>query len=792
MRFRPADTAPPTVLPRVPGITYHGGPIMLGTTKIYYIYYGNWAAELLGRTILQDFASSIGGSPYYAINTGYYDFAARNVSDGVVFGGFTTDNYSQGLTAVIGEVRAQNIVSLAITGGGLPNDPNGIYFVLTSPDVVESSGFCGYHNSITVGPNDIKYAVVGNKATQNLSSCAPQTLSSPNSNPPIDAMVNVIAHELGEVVTDPNLNAWFDSYNNENGDKCEWTFGHTYTAPNGSKANMVLGARNYMIQQNWVNSFGGYCALNLTVPALTSVDPGIMPIGSVLQVTITGFNLSGATINPLAGITISNLVTSSQLMTATFTVAAGALPGLRILSVTTGSGISNDLSFTVGPPAPVLTSITPPSGTRGLSVPVTLFGSNLGGATINAGGGISVSGAVPTATQITAILNIPANAPPGPTSINVTGPGGTSNSISFTIESVSGPPVLFSVNPPSGQQGTTFSVVITGNNFSSPAEILMLDSSGVSVSGITVVNSSLMNATFTVSNFAGRRNSFTVRTALGLSNSLNFDVLPGVPNPVPTLTSISPPTIGQGQSAMVTLSGFNLSGASINPIPGVTISAVSATATQMTALFTIGAATPLGTKSVNVTNANGPSNAVTFQVTLAGITLTSISPPSGPPGANVTVTLFGNNLTGATINAIAGVTITGPVVSATQIIATFNISPGAASGARSVTVTAGGNTSNSVEFTVAGAGPLLSSISPNTARAGTSLVVLFSGTGLAGATVTPIPGITITNVVSSATAIAATFDISVGATPGVVNATVTGTSVSNGVPFTIEPLRDRR
>ena len=75
-------------------------------------------------------------------------------------------------------------------------------------------------------------------------------------------MVSVVAHELEEAVTDPNLNAWYDNRGYENADKCAWTFGTTYNATNGSKANMNLGGRDYLIQRNWVNASGGYCSIS--------------------------------------------------------------------------------------------------------------------------------------------------------------------------------------------------------------------------------------------------------------------------------------------------------------------------------------------------------------------------------------------------------------------------------------------------------------------------------------------------------------------------------------------------
>ena len=83
-------------------------------------------------------------------------------------------------------------------------------------------------------------------------------------------MASIIAHELEEAVTDPDLNAWYDRRGYENADKCAWTFGATSTAGNGSKYNVTLTnatvnpavVRNYLIQQNWVNSGNGFCAMS--------------------------------------------------------------------------------------------------------------------------------------------------------------------------------------------------------------------------------------------------------------------------------------------------------------------------------------------------------------------------------------------------------------------------------------------------------------------------------------------------------------------------------------------------
>jgi len=203
------------------GISYHGGPVILGTVNVYYIWYGNWSGNT-AVGIRTDLANSIGGSPYFNINSGYYQSSTTKlyVANSVAYGGSTTDNYSSGKSLSDSAIRG--VVSDAITSARLPNDTNGVYFVLTSADVT---------------------------ATLRLGA---------------DGMASIISHELEESATDPVFNGWYDSRGAENADKCAWTFGSTYTAANGATANMKLNtaksSRDWLIQQNWVNASPGFCA----------------------------------------------------------------------------------------------------------------------------------------------------------------------------------------------------------------------------------------------------------------------------------------------------------------------------------------------------------------------------------------------------------------------------------------------------------------------------------------------------------------------------------------------------
>jgi hypothetical protein len=232
-------------------ISYHGGPVMTSTQDIYYIWYGNWSGNS-ATTILADFMNNLGGSPYYNINTTYKNGSNVAVPNSISLSGVTTTSAYLGTS--LSDAQIQQVVKDTINSGvfGAAN-PNAIYFVLTSADVTASSGFCtqycGWHTHATINGVDVKYSFVGNP-DRCISSCAAQT-TGPNGNAGADGMASIIAHELEEAASDPDLNAWYDRRGYENADKCAWTFGAEYTTSNGAKANMKLGTRDYLIQRNW-------------------------------------------------------------------------------------------------------------------------------------------------------------------------------------------------------------------------------------------------------------------------------------------------------------------------------------------------------------------------------------------------------------------------------------------------------------------------------------------------------------------------------------------------------------
>lgn len=241
-------------------ITSHGGPVMAGAPDVHLIWYGNWnqangSDNAAGQAIVRDFMATVGGSNYLKINTlagGYTGSGSTAVSGNIGNVREANVGYLNGKTR-LRDADIQTIVANYVNGAG-GAQANAVYFVLTSSDVNETSGFCtkycGWHTKGSIGglPN-VKYSFVGN-ANRCLSGCAAQTVG-PNGNAGVDGMVSVVAHELEETLSDPELNAWYDASGAENADKCAWTFGGAQAqTATGAWYNMTLGSRKFLIQRN--------------------------------------------------------------------------------------------------------------------------------------------------------------------------------------------------------------------------------------------------------------------------------------------------------------------------------------------------------------------------------------------------------------------------------------------------------------------------------------------------------------------------------------------------------------
>jgi phosphate-induced protein 1 len=241
-------------------VDYHGGPVMVDVQNIYFVWYGNWTADpasVTNQEILSWVPSDFCGQPYTTMWRAYTDYLGNAPLGCIVFGGGPVDAYSHGASlsdADVADVVRQNLIS-----GKLPQDPKGIYVVVSSADVQETSGFgttyCAWHGRFDHNGAPVRFGFLG-LPDRNPTNCAPNGMG-PNGTVGADAAASHLVGLLSDIVTDPDLTGWSDKLGLEMADKCVWTYGTTYTATNGRRANFKFGQRDYLIQQLWVPSKGG-------------------------------------------------------------------------------------------------------------------------------------------------------------------------------------------------------------------------------------------------------------------------------------------------------------------------------------------------------------------------------------------------------------------------------------------------------------------------------------------------------------------------------------------------------
>ncbi|MFG2827042.1 IPT/TIG domain-containing protein [Streptomyces sp. NPDC048434] len=499
------------------------------------------------------------------------------------------------------------------------------------------------------------------------------------------------------------------------------------------------------------------------VPAVISVSPpsGSSAGGNTVTVTGTGFTNAtavrfGATPAP------SFTVNSDTQITATTPLGTGTVQ----VTVTTPSGISNQfVTYAyVATPAPGLSSVSPASGPSAGGMPVTLTGSGFSGATVVRFGAVSASFVVNSGTQITAT----APAGSGTVQVTVTGPGGTSNGVSFSYTAVS-VPVLTSVNPASGPSVGGTTVTLTGTGLATVGAVRF---GSVVATSFTVVSDTHITA---IAPAGTGTVQVTVTGPGGTSNGVFYTY-----SVTPTLSGVTPnqgPTSG-GNTVMLT--GANLTGAnavSFGATPATSFTVVSSTQISVV----VPAATP-GPVDVTVTTPGGTTTLQSSYFYVSTPVLTGIAPPSGPLSGGNTVTLAGVHLVEATAVRFGTTAATAfTVVSDTQITAVI---PAGAAGSVDVTVSTAGGTGTGVSYTYLAA-PVVTTVVPNQGPTAGGITLTLTGTRLAQATTVllgaALAGFTVVSdshiVVDALPGAAGPVDVTV-TTPGGTSAPKTYTRVA--------------
>jgi hypothetical protein len=207
----------------------------------------------------------------------------------------------------------------------------------------------------------------------------------------------------------------------------------------------------------------------------------------------------------------------------------------------------------------VMVTVTPPStsvapgATKQLSAKVTNSSNQLVSWSVNSHpGGNSQTGWISTSGLYTAPGTVPAG---GSVKVEATSLASPSAVGAATIQ-ITEPvlPVVTSLSPSAGIQGTIVPFSITGLNFAAGSSVA-ISGSGVTVSNVVRLSATQIIAMFVISSkAAGGSRSVTVKTPSGVSGSLAFNVTAAT-SASPILNQMYPSTITRGKTVSVILRG---------------------------------------------------------------------------------------------------------------------------------------------------------------------------------------------------------------------------------------------
>ncbi len=513
----------------------------------------------------------------------------------------------------------------------------------------------------------------------------------------------------------------------------------------------------------------------LPLPSVTNISPNVGPEVGGTSVTITGTNLSEATVVKFGSSDATGVKVNSP---TSITAVSPAGSGTVDVTVSTPGGTSatssaDEFSYV---PRPTVVDVNPAAGPAAGGTSVTITGTNLNEATAVKFGSTSATGVkVVSATSIMAV----APAGTGTVDVTVSTPGGTSATSSADRFSYVPLPTVTSVSPNAGPTAGGTSVTITGTNLHEATQVKFgsADATGVKVNSATSITAVSPVGTGTV--------DVTVSTpggtsATGASDEFNYV-------PPPTVSNVSPNVGPLGGGTSVTISGSGLGEAT-----QVKFGSAGATGLKVNSATSITAVAPAGTGTVDVTvstpggtSATGSADEFSY---VPRPTVAKVVPNKGPVTGGTSVTITGTNLSEATAVKFGSTNATGVKVnSETSITA---VAP-AGTGTVDVTVSTPGGTSatgSADEFSYVPP-PAVTHVSPNKGPEAGGTSVTITGTNVGEATVVKFGASDATGVkVVSATSITAVAPAGTG-TVDVTVSTVGGTSATGSSDkFSYVPL----
>ena len=418
-------------------------------------------------------------------------------------------------------------------------------------------------------------------------------------------------------------------------------------------------------------NLAGFTFIPPPVAVVSSFSPLSGTIGDTI--TISGSNFTGVTAVSFGGTPAAyfKVINGSTIKAVLAAGTSGAV------SVSNQGGTGSLAGFTfVFPSTPLITSITPASGSVGASITIIGNGNGFNGVTaVTFGGTAAASFTVVNANTITAVV---AGGSSG--AVSVTNPAGTGSRPGFTF--IPPPsPVITSFTPTSATPGSI--ITISGSNFAASSSVSF---GGTAAASFTVVNGNTITAMVA----AGASGQVSVSTPGGTGSLAGFTL---TPTTSPVIFSFTP--ISGCPGTAITITGLNLSGTTAVSIGGTAVSSFTVnSATQITATAgsggsgTIQLSTAAGTASSNTSFTMNPlpgrpgsitgtstvcqgQNGVSYNVpAIANATGYNWTLPSG---ASI---VSGNNTNNITVNYSSTASAGNITVAGTNGCGSTNASPG--------------------------------------------------------------------------------------------------------------------
>ena len=208
-------------------------------------------------------------------------------------------------------------------------------------------------------------------------------------------------------------------------------------------------------------------------PAITSLKPDSIAAGypfPSLTLTVNGSGfVSGAIVQWNGSALVTTYLSTTQL-TASVPASLIASPSTAIVTVLNGGALSNNMVFLVGPPNPVITSLSPSAVTAGSAgFTLTVNGTGfLSGASVRIGSVLLATTFV-NSTQLTALVPASLIGTSGSLLVQVANPGASVSDIfTFTVSPAAKLSILTSSPLPSGTVGTPYSVALAATGGTTP------------------------------------------------------------------------------------------------------------------------------------------------------------------------------------------------------------------------------------------------------------------------------------------------------------------------------------